>query len=35
MKSKVENAQELLGSCKKVLSHRIQEESLTNLTGGR
>ena len=35
MKSKVENAQELLGSCKKVLYHRIQEESLTNLTGGR
>lgn len=30
MKAKVENAQELLGSCKKVLSHRIQEESLLN-----
>lgn len=29
MKSKVENAQELLGSCKKVLSHRMQEEELT------
>lgn len=35
MKAKVENAQELLGSAKKVLSHRIQEESLTNLNGGR
>lgn len=35
MKSKVENSQELLSSCKKVLSHRIQEESLTTLTGGR
>ena len=35
MKSKVENAQELLGSCKKVLSHRIQEEELANFNGGR
>ena len=35
MKSKVENAQELLGSCKKVLSHRITEEELTNFNGGR
>lgn len=34
MKSKVENAQELLGSCKKVLSHRMQEEELTRV-GGR
>lgn len=33
MKSKVENAQELLQSCKKVLSHRMQEEELTNLRG--
>ena len=31
VKSKVENAQELLGSCKKVLSHRMQEESLTKI----
>ena len=30
MKAKVENAQELLGSCKKVLTHRINEESLLN-----
>ena len=30
MKSKVENAQELLGSCKKVLSHRITEEEMTD-----
>lgn len=35
MKSKVENAQELLGSCKKVLSHRITEEEMTNFNGGR
>ena len=35
MKAKVESAQELLSSAKKVLSHRIQEESLTNLNGGR
>ena len=34
MKSKVENAQELLSSCKKVLSHRMQEIELTNI-GGR
>lgn len=31
MKSKVENAQELLSSCKKVLSHRLQEMSLTQI----
>ena len=31
MKAKVENAQELLQSCKKVLSHRIQQEELTNI----
>lgn len=31
MKAKVENAQELLGSCKKVLSHRMQEMELTRL----
>ena len=35
MKAKVENAQELLGSCKKVLSHRITEEEMTNFNGGR
>lgn len=35
VKGKVENAQELLGSCKKVLSHRITEEELTNFNGGR
>lgn len=34
VKSKVENAQELLQSCKKVLSHRMQEEELTQI-GGR
>lgn len=35
VKSKVENAQELLGSCKKVLSHRMQEEELSSFNGGR
>lgn len=34
MKSKVENAQELLQSCKKVLSRRMQETELTRI-GGR
>lgn len=35
MKAKVDNAQELLSSCKKVLSHRITEEELTRLGGQR
>lgn len=34
MKAKVDAAQELLSSCKKVLSHRMQEEQLTNMIGG-
>lgn len=34
MKSKVENAQEILQSCKKVLGHRMQELELTQI-GGR
>ena len=33
LKAKVENAQELLGSCKKVLSHRMQEMELTHIWG--
>lgn len=33
MKGKIENAQELLSSCKKVLSHRMQEEELTRIGG--
>jgi hypothetical protein len=33
MKSKVENAQELLQSIKKVLSHRISEQELTRIGG--
>ena len=33
MKSKVENAQELLQSCKKVLSRRMQETELTRIGG--
>jgi len=32
VKAKVENAQELLGSVKKVLSHRLQEMNLTNMS---
>ena len=31
MKSKIDAAQELLSSCKKVLSHRMQEEQLTHM----
>jgi hypothetical protein len=34
VKSKVENAQEVLASCKKVISRRVEEMRLTNLTGG-
>lgn len=33
VKAKVDNAQELLSSCKKVLSHRMQEKELTKLGG--
>ncbi len=33
LKSKVENGQELLSSCKKVLSHRMQEKELTRIGG--
>lgn len=33
MKSKVGNAQELLQSCKKVISRRMQEQELTHLGG--
>ena len=33
MKAKVDAAQELLSSCKKVLSHRMQEQELTKLGG--
>ena len=32
VKAKVENGQELLSSCKKVLSRRMQEQSLTHIT---
>ena len=35
MKAKIESAQELLGSAKKCLSHRMQEMELTTLTGGK
>lgn len=33
LKGKLENAQELLSSCKKVLSHRMQEQELTRIGG--
>ena len=33
LKSKVDNAQELLSSCKKCLSHRMQEMELTQIGG--
>ena len=33
MRAKVDSAQELLSSCKKVLSHRMQEMELTKLGG--
>lgn len=33
MKAKVENAQELLSSCKKVLSRRMSEQELTRIGG--
>lgn len=33
VKAKVSNAQELLTSCKKVLSHRMQEQELTRIGG--
>ena len=35
VKSKVENAQELLSSCKKVISRRMQEQQLTQIGGGK
>ena len=35
VKSKVDNAQELLSSCKKAVSRRMQEQQLTNLVGGK
>ena len=35
VKSKVDNAQELLSSCKKAISRRMQEQQLTNLMGGQ
>ena len=33
VKAKVASAQELLSSCKKVLSHRMQESELTKIGG--
>lgn len=35
VKSKVDNAQELLSSCKKAVSRRMQEQQLTNIVGGK
>ena len=34
VKSKVDNAQELLSACKKAVSRRMQEQQLTNMIGG-
>lgn len=34
VKAKVDNAQELLSSCKKVLTRRMNEANLTHMTGG-
>lgn len=34
MKAKIDASQELLSSCKKVLSHRMQEEALTHMMSG-
>lgn len=34
VKAKVDNAQELLSSCKKAVSRRMQEQQLTNMMGG-
>lgn len=35
VKAKVDNAQELLSSCKKAVSRRMQDQQLTNLMGGK
>jgi hypothetical protein len=35
MKAKVDNAQELLNSCKKSIARRMQEQQLTNIMGGK
>ena len=34
VKNKVDSAQELLSSCKKAISRRMQEQQLTNMLGG-
>ena len=34
VKAKIDSAQELLSSCKKAISRRMQEQQLTNMTGG-
>lgn len=34
VKAKVDNAQEVLNSCKKAIARRMQEQQLTNITGG-
>ena len=35
VKSKVDNAQEVLNSCKKAIARRMQDQQLTNIAGGR
>ena len=35
VKNKIDSAQELLASCKKAISRRMQEQELTNMMGGK
>ena len=35
VKSKVDNAQEVLNSCKKAIARRMQDQQLTNIMGGK
>lgn len=35
VKAKVDNAQEVLNSCKKAIARRMQEQQLTNMMGGK
>lgn len=35
VKAKIDSAQELLSSCKKSISRRMQEQQLTNMMGGK
>lgn len=35
VKAKIDNAQEVLNSCKKAIARRMQEQQLTNMMGGK